>query len=87
MNWSVLLRIYTMIAAVTAVSLFVFASQFSNAILSVAVVAVGTVAFVSVILGALLAGEAYLEEDAVEPIAADGESGDARGDAEDPSSA
>lgn len=61
MNWRVLLRVYTMIAAVSAVSLFVFARQFDSVGLSVAIVAVATVAFVSVILGALLAAHASLE--------------------------
>lgn len=67
MNWGTLLRIYTMIAAVSAVSLFVFSQQFSDARLSIAVVAVGTVAMVSVILGALLATSASL----VDPPATD----------------
>jgi hypothetical protein len=43
-----------MIAGVSVVSLFVFAQQFSDARLSIAIVAVATIAFVSVILGALL---------------------------------
>ncbi len=61
MNWAVLLRIYTMIAGVSAVSLFVFAQQFSDARLSIAVVAVATVALVSVIIGALLAMSATID--------------------------
>jgi len=61
MNWSVLIRVYTMIAAVSVVSLFVFAQQFSDVRLSIAIIAVGTVAFVSVILGALLSINASLE--------------------------
>lgn len=55
MNWGVLLRIYTMIAGVSTISLFVFSRQFADAGLSIAVVAVATVALVSVILGAILA--------------------------------
>ena len=55
MNWSVLLRIYTMIAGVSTVSLFVFAQQFSDARHAIAIGAVATVALVSVILGAVLA--------------------------------
>lgn len=61
MNWSVLLRTYTMIGAVTVVSLYVFAQQFSDARLSVSIVAVATIAFVSVVLGALLAINATIE--------------------------
>lgn len=55
MNWGVLLRLYTMIAGVSAVSLFVFAQQFAEARLAIAIVAVATIALVSVIIGALLA--------------------------------
>lgn len=61
MNWAVLVRIYTMIAAVSVISLFVFAQQFGDVRLSIAIVAVATVAFVSVILGALLSINASLE--------------------------
>ena len=71
MNWRVLLRVYTMIAGVSAVSLFVFTEQFSEARLAIALVAVATVALVSVILGALLALSASWE-------AADGADGTAR---------
>lgn len=67
MNWSVLLRTYTMIGAVTVVSLFVFAQQFSDARLSVSIVAVATIAFVSVVLGALLAINATIEDES-EPV-------------------
>lgn len=62
MNWGRLLRIYLMIAAVSVVSLFVFGAQFSNAALSLLSVAVGTVALVSLILGAMLSATAYLSE-------------------------
>ena len=55
MNHGILLRIYTMIAAVSSVSLFVFSSLFASTNLAIAVVAVGTIAFVSAILGFLLA--------------------------------
>lgn len=61
MNWRVLLRIYTMIAGVSAISLYVFGQQFAGPRYSIAVVAVATVAFVSVILGALLATSASLD--------------------------
>lgn len=67
MNWAQLLRIYTMIAVVSAVSLFVFASQFSDTLLSIASVAVGTVAFISVILGALLSANAYFDQTSIDP--------------------
>ena len=63
MNWGVLLRIYSMIAGVSAISLFVFAQQFSDARLSIAIVAVATVALVSVILGAIQATYASLDEE------------------------
>lgn len=61
MNWSVLLRVYSMIAGVSAIALFVFSQQFADAALSIAVVSVATVAVVSVILGALLATSASIE--------------------------
>lgn len=67
MNRRVLLRVYTMIAGVSAVSLFVFSQQFTAAAFSIAVVAVATVAVVSVILGALLATSASLEAGPGEP--------------------
>lgn len=72
MNRGVLLRVYTMIAGVSAVSLFVFGQQFSEAGFAIAAVAVATVALVSVILGALLAMRTSLEAGA--PSAEDGES-------------
>lgn len=62
MNWPRLLRLYTLVAAVSAVSLIVFAEQFSGGRFAILAVAVGVVAFVSVIAGALLAGGAYLAE-------------------------
>ena len=55
MNWGVLLRLYTMIAGVSAFSLYVFSEQFSSASLAITIVAVATIALVSVILGALVA--------------------------------
>lgn len=58
-----LVRTYTMIAAVSSVSLLVFGQQFAGDRLAVASVAVGTVAFVSVIMGALVAGVQYLGEE------------------------
>lgn len=58
-----LVRTYTMIAAVSSVSLLVFGQQFAGERLAVTVVAVGTVALVSVILGALVAGVQYLGDD------------------------
>lgn len=61
MNWRVLVRIYTMIAAVSAISLFVFAQQFTSTLFSIAVVAVATVALVSVILGAIVATRSSLD--------------------------
>ena len=60
MNWRRLVRIYTLIAAVSTVSLFVFSAQFAEPALSILVVAVGTVALVSVLLGALLSAESYV---------------------------
>ena len=62
MNRGRLLRLYTMIAAVSSVSLFVFSSLFTNTLLAIAVVAVAVVAFVSVVLGFLLAGVEYFDE-------------------------
>ncbi len=62
MNWGRLLRIYTLIAAVSTVSFIVFAGQFTDPQLSILSVAIGTVALVSAILGALLAGEAFVDE-------------------------
>lgn len=55
-----LLRLYTLIAAVSAVSTIVFASQFAGPQFAITAVAVGTVALVSVILGALVAGVQYI---------------------------
>lgn len=54
MNWGVILRLYTMIGGVSAISLFVFSEQFSNESLAITTVAVATVALVSVILAALV---------------------------------
>lgn len=66
MNWDKLIRIYTMIAGVSFVSLVVFGAQFSDMLLSILTVAVGTIAFVSVILGALLSATSYLGEPAAD---------------------
>ena len=54
MNWSRLLRLYTLIAAVSTVSLFVFSAQFADAELSILVAAVATIALLSAIVGVLL---------------------------------
>ncbi|MFC6733441.1 hypothetical protein [Haladaptatus sp. DYSN1] len=62
MNWRPLVRIYTMVGVVSTISLFVFSAQFTGTGLSIAIVAVGTVALISVILGGLLAIESYVKE-------------------------
>ena len=59
-EWTRLLRVYTLIAAVSTVSMIVFASQFAGPQFAITAVAVGTVALVSVILGALVAGVQYI---------------------------
>lgn len=58
-----LVRTYVLIAGVSSVSLLVFGAQFAGERLAVAVIAVGTVAMVSVILGALVAGVQYIGEE------------------------
>ena len=55
MSWAKLLRLYTMIGAVSAVSLITFSSLFNPPSLSIAFVAVGVIALVSAILGFILA--------------------------------
>jgi putative MATE family efflux protein len=60
MNWKRLLRIYLQIVAVSAVSLFVFGRLFGEAQFTLAAAAVGGVAFVSVVIGGVLAGSVYL---------------------------
>lgn len=70
MNWGQLLRIYIMIAGVSSISLFVFAAQFSEPLFSIASVAVGTIALISVILGFLLSANKYLDRTAVDQNAA-----------------
>ena len=55
MSWAKLLRLYTMIGTVSAVSLITFSSLFSPPSLSIAFVAVGVIAMVSAILGFILA--------------------------------
>lgn len=61
LDWGVLLRLYTMIAAVSSVSLFVFSSLFTSTSLAVAIVAVATIALVSAILGFILATVEYAD--------------------------
>lgn len=55
MNWSKLLRLYTLIGAVSGVSLITFSSLFTATSLAIAVVAVGVIALVSAIFGFILA--------------------------------
>lgn len=55
MNWSKLLRLYTLIGAVSGVSLITFSSLFTATNLAIVVVAVGVIALVSAILGFVLA--------------------------------
>lgn len=69
MNWTTLLRLYTMIGAVTGVSLIVFSSLFTATSFAIAVVAVGTIALVSAILGFVLA---FVSAEG-EPLATDAE--------------
>ena len=55
MNWSRLLRLYTLIGAVSGISLITFSSLFTATNLAIVVVAVGVIAIVSAILGFVLA--------------------------------
>jgi putative MATE family efflux protein len=60
MNWKRLLGLYAQVVAVSAVSLFVFTQLFADVRLTIAVAAIAAIAFLSLILGGLLAGSAYL---------------------------
>lgn len=60
MNRRRLLRIYLQIAVVSVVSLFVFGRLYSEPQVTIAAVVIGGVAFVSLVLGALLAGSVHL---------------------------
>lgn len=67
-DWARLARLYALIAAVSAVSLFVFAQQFAGTTLTLVVFAVGAVAVLSAILGALVAGAAFVGEASMETV-------------------
>lgn len=60
MNWRRLLWIYLQVVAVSTISLFVFGRLYTEPQASLAAVVIGAIAFVSLVLGGLMAGSVHL---------------------------